>query len=545
MKLFSQKSGSLSKLSHPSSLIPISVLPVVDPFITVLFAGSISQAHLEGVGLASTLFTVLVISMSAGYVTVFDTYGPQVYGSPHRDQLGTVLVKCLLQGGLVSLIMLGPFLNVVYVIDLLPESVEESAKNSYNSRDIAVQYVRIVAVIDFLEYALTLILKYFAVQGKSHFTYVVSLTMIGSFILANYTLVTELKLGVVGLGLAAIIGRVVPLTVSVILCIIKIRGNEFIWTGLSSQVLIGWKPMILLGISGSFNFLAELALLELSSFLSQFDGTITFTVVIIVMQISNVAYSLVEAIASAGATLIGTALGEGSVKTVKIHMVLKMANTLLESFSLVALCFPLRSCLVGMFNQGQDVVELFNDTFWLVCVSTVTYHINYGLLQGILVAFGKQSFIARSKSIACYGIGLPIVMFTIFCMDLKVIGVISVWIVSDLIIIILALYKISKIDIQEEIENTGKRVNAESVQNTEYSLIKTSESSNNNIVDDGNGNDSDEEGGDETCPEKASEAQYFESNQEIRYVLAAFFISAVIFVILAGISFCRSPIPST
>ena len=391
-----------------TSFLPISVLPVVDPFITVLFAGSISQAHLEGVGLASTLFTVLVISMSAGYVTVFDTYGPQVYGSPYRDQLGTVLVKCLLQGGLMSLIMLGPFLNVVYVIDLLPESVVESAKNSYNSRDIAVQYVRIVAVIDFLEYALTLILKYFAVQGKSHFTYVVSLTMIGSFILANYTLVTELKLGVVGLGLAAIIGRVVPLAVSVILCIIKIRGNEFIWTGLSSQVLIGWKPMILLGISGSFNFLAELALLELSSFLCQFDGTTTFTVVIIVMQISNVAYSLVEAIASAGpgATLIGTALGEGSVKTVKILMVLTMANTLLESFSLVALCFPLRSCLVGMFNQGQDVVELFNNTFWLVCVSIVTYHINYGLLQGILVAFGKQSFIARSKSIACYGIVL-------------------------------------------------------------------------------------------------------------------------------------------
>ena len=533
-------------LKMSASFLSISVVPMVVPFITVLFAGSISEAHLDGVGLASTLFSVFVISMSAGYATVFDTYGPQVYGSPQRDQLGTVLVKCLLQGGLVSLIMLGPFLNMVYVIDFLPESVMEGNANGF--RDIAVQYIRLVAVIDFLEYAFILISKYFAIQGHSNYANAVSFTMIGSFFLANYILVTLLELGVLGLGLAAIIGRVVPLIVAVVLCVIKVRTKEFIWTDLSLQVLTGWKPMLLLGISGAVNVLAELALFEFSSFFSQFDGTTTFTVVIIAMQILNVAWSFTEAIARAGATLIGAALGNGSVETVKIHMVLTMVNTLVECITLAVSCFLMRSYLVGIFNPGQEAIELFNETFWLVCVSMVTYHINNGLLQGVLVAFGEQNFIAWSKSIACYGVGLPIVIVTIFYMDLKVVGVITGWIVSDLIIIAAALWKISKINIEKEIEKTELRVKTELLENTEYSLISTKESStfgedeemrvkNEKCMVAESDDHKDDEA--EIFLQRKMEFKFVSSNREIRYVIAAFFISAVVCVVLVGISFRR------
>ena len=36
------------------------------------------KAHLDGLGMASTVWAVVVLSMTAGYETVFDTYGPQV-----------------------------------------------------------------------------------------------------------------------------------------------------------------------------------------------------------------------------------------------------------------------------------------------------------------------------------------------------------------------------------------------------------------------------------------------------------------------------------
>jgi Na+-driven multidrug efflux pump len=89
------KQWEFMKLS--ASFLSIAIIEVLMPLITVLFAGTISQAHLDGVGLATTMFNLLVQSMCAGYSSVFDTYGPQVYGSSERSELGTVLLKCLLQ----------------------------------------------------------------------------------------------------------------------------------------------------------------------------------------------------------------------------------------------------------------------------------------------------------------------------------------------------------------------------------------------------------------------------------------------------------------
>ena len=66
-------------------------------FITLVFAGQMNQAHLAGVGLANTLFNVAVTSVSSGYSSIFETYGPQVHGrSERKSELGTVLFKCLL-----------------------------------------------------------------------------------------------------------------------------------------------------------------------------------------------------------------------------------------------------------------------------------------------------------------------------------------------------------------------------------------------------------------------------------------------------------------
>ena len=47
-------------------------------FVTLIFAGQIGEAHLAGVGLANTLYNIVVTSVSTGYSSVFDTYGPQV-----------------------------------------------------------------------------------------------------------------------------------------------------------------------------------------------------------------------------------------------------------------------------------------------------------------------------------------------------------------------------------------------------------------------------------------------------------------------------------
>ena len=516
---------------------------VVD-LITILFAGSISQAHLDGVGLADTLFSLMLISTSNGYSTVFDTYGPQVYGSPQRNELGTVMVKCLLQGALVNIIMLGPFLNSVYLIDLFPDSMTESDASTDGYRQIAVQYIRLVAVIGFLDYVIAMISNYFAIQGHPKLVYIVSAMMVALNVLANYVFVSVLKMDVVGLGLASIIGRVISLLIAIVICIIKIRSKEFIWTGLSMTALLGWGPMMILGVSGAVDCVAELALFELSTFFSQYDGTTAFSVVIIIMQLLNLCYAFGEGVSRAGATLIGSALGDGSPEAVKRYMVLTILNSLAESILLAMACFPLRDGFVRMFNPGQEVIDLFDESMWLVCISIAAYHFQYGLTQGVLVAFGDQTFIAWSKSIACYCVGLPTVAVTIFFMDLKVIGVMIGCIVSDLINITAAFYKISKIDIEKEIEETKVRTKAESGLEG-YVLVNDFE----NPVSNSDYNDSlsliqndkwtfGEENYD--GDENTLELDYADGlSHEMKKVLAAFLISTTSCIFLTGLSFLR------
>ena len=93
-------------------------------FFTVLFAGNINKAHLSGVGLAQSINSIVVMSLSQGYAYVFETYGPQVFGSSSSEsrEVTNVLLKCLLQSAMMNLIVLGPYLNVVHVIRILPNS---------------------------------------------------------------------------------------------------------------------------------------------------------------------------------------------------------------------------------------------------------------------------------------------------------------------------------------------------------------------------------------------------------------------------------------
>ena len=236
LRSFLTKEWEFLRLS--ASFIFITGVYSLMAFITLIFAGQMSQAHLAGVGLANTLFNVAVTSVSSGYSSIFETYGPQVHGrSDRKSELGTVLFKCLLQGILVNLIIAGPYLNLVFIIDLLPDSGLYSDTPDLGDpedyRDIAVAYLRMTLMVEYLDYTLVMISKYFAIQGYGKFVYLVTVVMVGCHILFNYILVTVFQLGVYGLGLAAILGRLLPLLVSLTVCFVMVRlgGGSFLGTG--------------------------------------------------------------------------------------------------------------------------------------------------------------------------------------------------------------------------------------------------------------------------------------------------------------------------
>ena len=76
LKKYISEEWEFTKLA--ASYFSIVLTACILPFVTVLFAGNINQAHLDGVGLANTIYNVVVMSVSQGYSSVFDTYGPQV-----------------------------------------------------------------------------------------------------------------------------------------------------------------------------------------------------------------------------------------------------------------------------------------------------------------------------------------------------------------------------------------------------------------------------------------------------------------------------------
>ena len=434
-------------------------------FVTILFAGNINKAHLDGVGLANTLFNIVVLSLSQGYSYVFDTFGPQVYGSSKPGELTTCLIKCLLQGVILHLILLGPFLNLVYLIDMLPNSgvyptldTGDRSEN-YDYRDIAVRYLRLTVPIEFLDYAIVLITSYFTIQGSTKLVYFVSAIMVAAHVLANYIFILVLGLGVEGLAVAAISGRFLALVVSLGICVLKIKSGSFPWNGINMKnVLTGWKPMLKPGISGAVFLFIKISLVEVSTFCSQFVNMNTLSVVVILFQINWVFLSLAISVGLSSATLIGKALAEENISAVKQYMSLTMINVFLEVVPGTIVCYVCRRAVVGMFTDEPEVIDLYCRDFWLVCVFFLLAHFQVGINQGILTAFGEQAYVALNMTWSCLLVGLPIIISTIFLTDLGLIGILIGWTTTKLILLITGLIKVWRTDIGGEIEKSRLRV---------------------------------------------------------------------------------------
>ena len=533
-------------------------------FITLVFAGHMNQAHLAGVGLTNTLFNVAVTSVSSGYSSIFDTYGPQVHGSEKKSELGTLLFKCLLQGTLVNLIIAGPYLNLVFIIDLLPDSglysdTPDLGDPGEDYKDIVVAYLRMTLVAEYLDYTLVMISKYFAIQGYDKFVYLVTVVMVGCNILFNYILVTVFQLGIDGLSLAAILGRLLPLLVSLTVCFVMVKRGKFSWNGFSSRALLGWKPMVKLGLAGAIECFAESFLYEIAVFLSQFDGADALSVVIIMYQLTIIWWAVAYGMARASATLIGMALGEGDTNKTRYFMKLSLLNSILVSTTLAIICYSLRNEEVLMFSSDGEVKALFLATIWVACLDIPLNNLQVSLNQGILVAFGYQEYTAWSMSIVCYLIGLPIMLITIFLSDLRVSGIFLGAIIVDVIMIVTASLKIWTVDIDNEINNSKERVDGDKGKSRD--CVAGAETSVNEIYDnptcsvkyDANdktvrtqetatNNDKASDPNDDILEDSLEEDQGRDLNadfKEIRKVLLAFMAAVIFCVSLAGISLIR------
>ena len=561
-----------------TSYLSTHIARVALSFVTILFAGTISQAHLDGVGLTCTLYNVCIMSVSQGYGYVFETYGPQVYGPSKSGELTTVLMKCLLQGVMLHLVIMGPYLNLVYIFDMLPQSglypaLENGQTIPENQlvdfRDVAAHFLRITMLFQLLEYGVFISCTYFAIQGKNKLVYVVCGIMVATHALGNYLFVSVLEMEVVGLGIAGFTGRFLGFSASLAICFFGIKTGRFPWKGFSRKVFLGWKNMIILGLCGAALTFVDFSLFEITSFLSQFVNMATLSAVIILMQILQVMWSVMFAIALTASNLIGRALAEGNVLNVKLYIKLTLFNAVLALIPIALGTYIPRRELVGLFTQDSEVIDLFARNFWLAILGISGAFMHMGMIHGVLTGFGQQKFAAFATTTSCYLIGLPLAISSIFLTDLGLTGILIGWTSVDMVLLLVAAVKMFTIDIEGEVgrsnqrvkESTGTYGSLEKADKTKFEnqafLNETKEVNQGERLEDRISHQNSEDVGQisevEEVHQDSDEEKFLieedssstrsyndvDTNREVKTVLGLFLVSGVLFVCLVSVSFFR------
>ena len=426
-------------------------------FITLLFAGKIDNHTLAGAGLGNTFYNVFQFSVMYGYSSIMDTYGPQVYGTKDKNLLGTVLAKALLQGVLIWLLVVGPYLNLVYLMRVVSPHEETLSEGEYDLVLMNAElYLRITCMIGLLDFTYDVISKYLSIQGQVTVVYCLAVVMVGVHILYNYLIVIVGGYGIEGLAVACILTRVTSLLCTFLYVVYK--RKILAWTSLTPLVFKDWSEMMKLGVSGSINMFAELGMFEISAFFSQFAGITSLNSIIITFQICSLAFAVSMGIAYSASVLIGKSLAVENKADAQKIVHLSMFNVILVGLIMMVLAYGLRFELPKIFSNDESVRELTASILWIGALTYPIDGLQTVLSRGVLVGFGKQRFIAIVLVVLSYGIATPFIIASVFLTKLGPKGILLGFLIFAVLSACVNGFRVSKLNYEEEINEVKKRV---------------------------------------------------------------------------------------
>ena len=101
---------------------------------------------------------------------------------------------------------------------------------------------------------------------------------------------------------------------------------------------------------------------------------------------------------------------------------------------------------------------MFSATVWIMCLHIPFDHLQAAYSRGVLIAFGKQRFVAVSMVITCYVFGAPIILGTTFLTDLKIYGIYIGFFAFTLLNLVAITVRVCRMDLAEEVEKSVERV---------------------------------------------------------------------------------------
>lgn len=394
---------SYLKLFAPIVVEMVSVM--LSSFLTTFFSGQIGEDYIvTGVGIATVLNVGLLYGFILGYGTVFDSLVGALKAMYGDGAVSELVVKCSLQGLLIYLVCLGPYLGSGYLVRLFGEDV--------HVHEVTMLYLRLESPRPILLYLRDLLVKYLVVQGFPMTSILVSLSAPLFHSLFGWLLVVRYRWGLYGLAAAQIVNSALVVIVLVLICVWK--RNQIGWSCNYRSISVGWWDMVKLGSFSGLRVTATYGLLVSSHILSQSSGAHTAEAVVIIDKISLPFYSSIFGGGYAVAMLVGDALGNGDQHRYSYSVKLGLLNWILERLIATIVYGSTILPLARLCAENQDVLDEINGTTPAIVVLLTTAALDELFARGILTPLGKQAFVGFTSMTAIYLIGIPLMTSLIF-----------------------------------------------------------------------------------------------------------------------------------
>ena len=441
------------QFSYVAYFFPMLVLLIpsqFSEFITLSFGEHLhSDDVVIGLGIAQMTLDCLLTSYMYGFDNIFEAYAGAIVTSREPGKLGELMVKVLLQGALAFFVSLGPYLNVVHVVQFF------GAGNA-GSLDVAILYIRLTCPVALLFHVQDVLGKYLAVQGYTKTTFVAGFGHLFIHTLFTWISVDCLGWGVGGIALATIAGYLVSISGLVIFC--WFNRNSLLWSGLTSDIWEDWADMMKLGNYSGLRVFASFSLYALSNILCQVGGTVTAGSVVVIDKINILFNTFVYTGGSATALIVGNKLGEESEEGVKKAMLVGVINWILErSFSIICL-YSSGEFLARFLTSNEGIVTEVVSCYPVIVCLYLLFGLDELLAKGIMTPFGMQNVIGIVTPISIFGIGYTMMFYMVYRTNTAAKGIFLCFVVTHMVQCITYVMRLAFVNVSEEIVGSSDRI---------------------------------------------------------------------------------------
>ena len=414
----------LDKKEIRSLAIPAILYNITEPLIGLADTAIIGQMENNstiaqgGVGLAAGLIATLIWGFAQMRTSLSAVISRQ-YGAQTISRIKSLIPQALvvtMLTGIILAILLG--INYDYVSHFLYGDI--NAMTFKFSEDYFI--IRLYG----LPLGLLIALFFGVFRGFQNTYWAMYIGIIGgiSNIFLDYIFVLGVDnyispMGVEGAAWASVISQMLMTLLCVIFFLIKTPFNFKI----TNRINPFFKEMLLIFMNMFIRTMVLNFVFIISNRYANSYGSNSLAAYTIAYNIWIFSAFFIDGYSNAGNALAGKYIGEENNEKLK-----KLGNTLLKiniKIAIVLMCFYtiLYKLIGGIFNSNENVIEVFENVFWIVILAQPFNSIAF-TFDGIFKGLGKAVDLRNTLIIGTFLFFIP----TIYLLDLIIPQLISVWI---------------------------------------------------------------------------------------------------------------------